>query len=377
MTGLGIGEQGPANMTTYRITVIAGDGIGPEVMAEALKVLRAIETHFPGLRFDCKEYRAGARCYKETGTDLPVETLEACKTADAILFGATGDPSIRFPNGTEIMPQLTLRFVLDLYAGIRPIKRYAGVPPTLAGDPAIDYVIMRENTEGLYASRGAGVQVGEHAAVDNMVITRPGTERIVRYAFRVAQRRQGAPADKVRRVTCVDKANVLKSMAFFRQIFYDVALEFPGIQTEHAYVDAMTMYMVRRPLHYDVVVAENMFGDIISDLAAGTMGGLGMAPSADVSDVYGLFQPSHGTAPDIAGKGIANPIAQILSAGMMLDWLAERKQDRQAAAAARAIDVAVEATLCDSRYRTADIGGPATTGAVGDAVSAHIRAAKA
>lgn len=359
-------------MAIYRITVIPGDGIGPEVMAEALKVLRAIETHFPGLRFECKEYRAGARCYKEMGTDLPDETLEACKTADAILFGATGDPSIRFPNGTEIMPQLTLRFVLDLYAGIRPIKRYAGVPPTLAGGPAIDYVIMRENTEGLYASRGSGVQVGEHVAVDNMVITRPGTERIVRYAFRIAAGRHGAPADNMRRVTCVDKANVLKSMAFFRQIFYEVAREFPGIQTEHAYVDAMTMFMVRRPLHYDVVVAENMFGDIISDLAAGTVGGLGMAPSADVSDTYGLFQPSHGTAPDIAGKAIANPIAMILSAEMMLEWLAERKQDAQASAAGRAIDAAVEATLLDPRYHTADIGGRAATGAVGDAVAAQV-----
>jgi len=359
-------------MTTYRISVIPGDGIGPEVMAEALKVLRAIETHFPGLRFACKEYRAGARCYKETGTDLPSETLEACKTADAILFGSTGDPSIRFPDGTEIAPQLTLRFVLDLYAGIRPIKRYAGVPPVLAGDPAIDYVIMRENTEGLYASRGAGVKVGEHVAVDNMVITRPGTERIVRYAFRIAQGRRGAPADKVRRVTCVDKANVLKSMAFFRQIFYGVAREFPGIQTEHAYVDAMTMYMLHRPLHYDVVVAENMFGDIISDLAAGTVGGLGMAPSADVSDTYGLFQPSHGTAPDIAGKGIANPIAQILSAGMMLEWLAERKQDAEAGEAAKAIDSAVAATLCDPRHHTADLGGRAATGMVGDAVAARI-----
>jgi len=235
---------------------------------------------------------------------------------------------------------------------------------------------MRENTEGLYASRGAGVQVGEHAAVDNMVITRPGTARIVRYAFRIAERRRGAPEDKARRVTCVDKANVLKSMAFFRQIFYDVAREFPGIQTEHAYVDAMTMFMVRRPLHYDVVVAENMFGDIISDLAAGTVGGLGMAPSADVSDTYGLFQPSHGTAPDIAGKGIANPIAQILSAGMMLEWLAERRKDGQAGKAAQAIDAAVGATLWDPRYHTADIGGRAATGAVGDAVASRISDAK-
>lgn len=359
-------------MPTYRITVIPGDGIGPEVMAEALKVLRAIETLFSGLRFECKEYRAGARCYKETGTDLPSETLEACKSADAILFGSTGDPNIRFPDGTEIAPQLTLRFVLDLYAGIRPIKRYAGVPPVLAGDPPIDYVIMRENTEGLYASRGAGVKVGEHVAVDNMVITRPGTERIVRYAFRIAEGRKGAPADNVRRVTCVDKANVLKSMAFFRQIFHDVAREFPGIQTEHAYVDAMTMYMVHRPLHYDVVVAENMFGDIISDLAAGTVGGLGMAPSADVSDTYGLFQPSHGTAPDIAGRGIANPMAQILSVRMMLEWLADRKSDTQLTAAARAIEAAAEVTLRDRRFHTADVGGAASTGAVGDAVAAQI-----
>jgi len=363
-------------MGTYRITVIPGDGIGVEVMAEALKVLRAVEGHLPGLRFDCREYRAGALCYKETGTDLPGETLEACKTADAILYGATGDPSIRFPNGTEIMPQLTLRFVLDLYAGIRPIKRYTGVPPTLAGDPAIDYVIMRENTEGLYASRGAGVQVGESVAVDNMVITRAGTERIVRYAFRMAQGRGGAPADRIRRVTCVDKANVLKSMAFFRQIFYEVARDFPGIQTEHAYVDAMTMYMVRRPLHYDVIVAENMFADIISDLAAGTMGGLGMAPSADVSDTYGLFQPSHGTAPDIAGQGIANPIAQILSARMMLEWLAETKRDQQLAEAAGAIERAVEATLRDPKNHTADIGGKAPTKAVGDAVASRISDSK-
>ena len=360
-------------MATYRITVIPGDGIGPEVMAEALKILRAVETAFPGLTFACTEYRAGASCYKETGSDLPAETLEACRAADAILFGSTGDPSIRFADGTEIAPQLTLRFVLDLYAGIRPIKRYAGVPAILAGDPAIDYVIMRENCEGLYASRGAGVKVGEQVAVDNMVITRPGTERIVRYAFRLAQQRRGASADGKRRVTCVDKANVLKSMAFFRQIFYEVAKEFSGIQTEHAYVDAMTMYMVQRPLHFDVVVAENMFGDIISDLAAGTVGGLGLAPSADVGDRFGLFQPSHGTAPDIAGKGIANPIAQILSAGMMCAWLGERKQDPLALEAARAIETAVERTLADRRFHTADLGGSAKTPAVGDAVAAGLR----
>ncbi|MBI4573698.1 MAG: isocitrate/isopropylmalate dehydrogenase family protein [candidate division NC10 bacterium] len=360
-------------MATYRIAILPGDGIGSEVMAEGLKALRAVEAAFPGLRFECKEYPVGARCYQETGTDLPSATLEACKAADAVLFGAAGLPDIRWPDGTEIRPQITLRFLLDLYAGIRPIKKYAGVPPVLAGDPRIDYVILRENTEGLFAG---GLRVGGHVAMDSMVITRPGTERIVRYAFRLAQGRHGAPADGKQRVTCVDKANVLKSMAFFRQIFDEVAREFPGIETDYAYVDAMTLYMVQRPLRFTVVVAENMFGDIISDLGAGTIGGMGLAPSADVGDTHGVFQPSHGTAPDIAGKGIANPIAQILSAGMMLDWLGQRKPDVQARTAVKAIEAAVEMTLRDRRFHTADLGGAAATGAVGDAVANQIEKAK-
>jgi len=359
-------------MANYRIAVLPGDGIGPEVMAEALKALEAVSRAFPGLTFECREHRVGAKCYLDTGSDLPPSTLEACREADAILFGSTGLPDIRFPDGTEIAPQLTLRFVLDLYAGIRPIKRYAGVPPCLAGDPALDYVIVRENTEGLYASRGGGVRVGGEVAVDSMVITRPGTERIVRYAFRLAEGRPGR-TDRKRRVTCVDKANVLKSMAFFRQIFDQVAGDFPDIATDHVYVDAMTLYMVQRPLRFDVVVAENMFADIISDLAAGTMGGLGLAPSADVGDTIGLFQPSHGTAPDIAGEGIANPIAQILSARMLLEWLAERKKDRQLVEAAAALEAAVEATLTQPKFHTADLGGKAKTKAVGDAVAAAVK----
>jgi 3-isopropylmalate dehydrogenase len=210
--------------------------------------------------------------------------------------------------------------------------------------------------------------------VDSLVITRPGTERIVRWAFRLAQQRAGAVSDGARRVTCVDKANIFQSMAFFRRIFYEVAKGFPGIQAEHAYVDAMTLYMVTRPLRYDVLVCENMFGDIISDLGAGTVGGLGVAPSGDIGDTYGLFQPSHGTAPDIAGKGIANPIAQIVSARMMLEWLADRKDDAQLRDAASAIEAAVERTLRDPRNHTADIGGKAGTKAVGDAVVAALEA---
>jgi 3-isopropylmalate dehydrogenase len=171
----------------------------------------------------------------------------------------------------------------------------------------------------------------------------------------------------------VDKANVLTSMAFFRQVFDEVAREFPDIEANHAYVDAMTASMVQRPQRFDVVVAENMFGDILSDLGAATAGGLGLAPSADVGDAHGLFQPSHGTAPDIAGKGIANPIAQILSAAMMLDWLADRHDDAHARAAARAVEAAVAATLADPRHHTADLGGHASTATVGDAVAAAAR----
>ena len=359
-------------MGNYRIAVLAGDGIGPEVMKESLKVLRAVEKAFPGLRFQFQECPTGARCYLEKGSDLPAETMKACKESDAILFGSAGLPEVRYADGTEIAPQLTLRFTLDLYAGIRPIKKYAGIRPVLAGDPPIDYVIFRENTEGLYASRGGGVRVGNELAVDNMIITRKGTERIVKYAFRFAQKRKGAPADGKKRVTCVDKANVLRSMAFFREIFDRVASSFPGIAAEHAYVDAMTLYMVQKPQWFDVVVLENMFGDILSDLAAGTVGGMGLAPSADVGDTYGLFQPSHGSAPDIAGKGMANPVAQILSAAMMLDWLGEKKSDADALRSAQAVESAMADVLKDPRYHTPDIGGKANTEMVGDVVARTI-----
>ena len=362
-------------MPLYRIAVLAGDGIGPEVVDEAIKVLRAVE--MPGrLEFAFEEVEAGAGCYRRTGEELPREALEVCQAADAILFGAAGLPDVRFPDGTEIAPQLTLRIALDLYVGLRPIRLHPGVPtPLRLGErDRIDYVILRENTEGLYASRGAGVVVGGHVATDTLVVTRPGILRICRQAFDLARRRQGAPEDGVRRVTLVDKANVLKSYAFFRALFDEVAADYPDVQAEHAYVDAMTMYLVQRPGHYDVVVAENMFGDILSDLAAATVGGLGMAPSGDIGDHYGLFQPSHGTAPDIAGKGIANPLATILSAGLMLDWLGRRDGNADATGAAVRIDVAVDAVTRAGRVLTPDLRGTAPTQAVGDAVSALVSA---
>lgn len=359
-------------MGTYRIAVLPGDGIGPEVMKEALKVLRAVERAIPHLRFNCQEYPTGALCYQRTGTDLPVKTFEACKQSDAILFGSAGLPDIRFADGTEILPQITLRFVLDLYAGVRPIKRYGGIPPVLKANPPIDYILLRENTEGLYASRGGGVRIGGELAVDNMVITRKGTERIVRYAFMLAEKRNGAPADGKKRVTCVDKSNVLRSMALFREVFDQVASEFQDIASDHVYADAMALYMVQQPQRFDVVVMENMFGDILSDLAAGTVGGMGLAPSADVGEKYGLFQSSHGSAPDIAGKGIANPVAQILSVAMMLNWLGDQKLDPQVKKAAKTIEAGVAKVLMDPQYHTADQGGRASTSIFGDAVANEV-----
>jgi 3-isopropylmalate dehydrogenase len=353
----------------YRIAVIEGDGIGPEVTAEAVKVLGSVAEP-SRLSFAFETVEAGAGCYTRTGEELPHETLEVCQAADAILFGAAGLPDVRLPDGTEIAPQLTLRVVLDLYLGLRPIKLHPGAatPLRLGAGDRIDYVILRENTEGLYASRGAGVRVGGHVATDTLVVTRPGTARICRRAFELARRRGGAPADGRRRVTCVDKSNVLKSYAFFREVFDEVASDYPDVQAEHAYVDAMTMYLVQKPAHYDVVVAENMFGDILSDLGAGTIGGLGLSPSADIGDRHGLFQPAHGSAPHIAGRGTANPTATILSAAMMLEWLGRRRDDGAAVRAAAWIEAAVAAALADGSGLTRDLGGSAGTKAAGKAV---------
>jgi 3-isopropylmalate dehydrogenase len=209
-------------------------------------------------------------------------------------------------------------------------------------------------------------------ATDTLVITRKGATRICRQAFERARRRSGAPRDGVRRVTLVDKANVLRSYAFLREVFDEVAAEYPDVEAGHAYVDAMTMYLVQAPDRYDVVVTENMFGDILSDLAAATVGGLGLAPSGDVGERYALFQPSHGTAPDIAGKGVADPLAMILSAGLMLEWLGERDGDAATAAAARRIETAVAAVLRAGGTLTPDLGGRSTTAGVGDAVAAAL-----
>jgi 3-isopropylmalate dehydrogenase len=356
-------------MGCYRIAEIGGDGIGPQVVAEAVRVLRAVEE--ADLRFCFERAEIGAGVFQRTGEDLPRDTVELCRATDAILFGVVGLPGVRHADGTDLVPQVSLRMLLDLYAGTRPIKLYPGVPTPIKLPPGhvIDYVIFRENTEGLFASLGGGSKVGEELAVDTLVITRRGTERIVRRAFEAARARaHGAPADGVRRVTCVDKANVFRSYAFFRQVFQETARDFPDVRPDFAYVDAMTMHAIQSPWRYDVVVLENMFGDILSDLGAATVGGLGMAPSGDIGERYALFQPSHGTAPDIAGRDVANPLAAILSAAMMCRWLGQQHEDPAATRAADRIESAVASAVADPRSHPADLGGTASTRETAEAV---------
>lgn len=359
------------------IAVLPGDGIGREVMAACLELLAEVQKHTGGPALLCTTHNAGAQYYLESGDALPEQTLEACRRADAILFGSMGWPDVRYPDGTEIIPQLDLRMALDLYAGVRPIRWFPGLPRVLTDVRAeqIDFVLVREQTEGLFYARGRGRMVGDSEAYDEMQITRSGTERITDFAFRLAQRRkgQGRPG----RVTCVDKANVFASMAFFRRVFDDVAAKYPDVEKNYAYVDALALTMVKKPWSLDVMVTENMFGDILSDLAAGLIGGMGMASSADLGDEHGLFQPAHGTAPDIAGQGKANPCAMFLSAALMLDWLSEKHGSQELQAGARLIEDAIESVMSSGKAVPMEFGGTADcaemTRAVIDALPYAIR----
>jgi len=324
----------------FHIAVLAGDGIGPEVMAPAIEVLRKIEKK-SGLSFRFTEAPAGANNYLATGKSMPDTTIKLCEDADAILLGACGLPSVRYPDNTEIAPQIELRFIFDLYAGVRPARLIPGVPSPIVGadQRGIDLVVIRESTEGLFASMGKGVVTHEDAR-ETMVITRRTSERLFEFSFRLAERRKAR--GKPGMLTCVDKANVFKAFAFFRGIFDEIEKKHPGVKTDRLYVDACSAMLVKRPWDFDVMVMENMFGDIVSDITASLIGGLGMAPSADIGDKYAVFQPCHGTAPDIMGQGKANPTGMILSAAMMLDWLADRHGVEGAAEAGETIERAVD-----------------------------------
>jgi 3-isopropylmalate dehydrogenase len=358
-------------MTDLDIAVLPGDGIGREVMDACLQVLAAAQKASGGPVLRLTKHDAGAQHYAASGEALPKATLDACRRADAILFGAMGWPDIRYPDGTEPIPQLDLRMEFDLYAGVRPIRWFPGLPRVLADDRAkqIDFVLVREQTEGLFYARGRGEVIDDREAYDTMQITRKGTSRVSEFSFRLAERRRSRRGSA--KVTCVDKSNVFTSMAFFRKVFDDVAKKHLQVAADYAYVDAMALTMVKKPWTLDVLVAENMFGDILSDLGAGLIGGMGMAASADMGDEHALFQPAHGTAPDIAGQGKANPCAMFLSAAMMLDWLAEKHGEPALEARARLIEAAVEDALA-SGTTPMELGGRATCAEVTHATIAAL-----
>ncbi|MBR0644903.1 isocitrate/isopropylmalate dehydrogenase family protein [Plastoroseomonas hellenica] len=357
------------------IALMPGDGIGTEVTEVCVGVLEPLaRRHGLGLSFET--LRAGAFAYRDTGNAMDEATFARAEKADAILLGAMGWPGIRYPDGTEIAPQLDLRFRLGLYAGVRPIRALPGVPLALADPRAaqIDLVILRESTEGLFAARGRGEIIDDREARDTMVITRATTERLSEFAFNLARRR-AARRGRPGAVTLVDKANVFTGFAFMRRVFDEVAQRHPDLVASHHYIDAMALDLIRRPWDFDVLPTENMFGDILSDLGAGLVGGMGFAPSADIGDNHAVFQPSHGTAPDIAGKGLANPTAMLLSAALMLDWLGERGGGQAWSDAAAELEGAVDAAFAGG-LRTPDIGGKAGTVEAGRAVIDKIGASR-
>ena len=349
------------------VALIKGDGIGVDVSNATVRIVNAAleKAGAPQLTFE--EINAGATCFAETGRDIAPDGEERAGAADAIFLGAIGLPSIRHEDGTEISPHLRLRDRFGLYAGVRPVKAYPNAPQRLADPRAanIDMVILRESTEGLFysaAAHGRSQIIGDSEVRDTLRITRATTEKLHRFAFRLAQKRKarGAPGC----VTCVDKANVFASMAFFRKIYDEIAPEFPNIDRAYAYVDAQALNLIRAPWEADVLVMENMFGDILSDLAGGLVGGMGMAACAEIGDNHGLFQPAHGSAPDIMGQDKANPLAAILSGALLLDYLAEKSDVESFAKAGQWIEHAVDAGFEANLLRPMEFGGDMGTDAV-------------
>ena len=349
------------------IAVIKGDGIGIDVTDATLAVIDAALDRMACPRLTYTNIQAGAGYFQVTGADIePGGELRAGE-CDAIFLGAIGLPSVRHADGTEISPHLRLRDRFGLYAGVRPVRAYPNAPQRLADPRAagIDLVILRESTEGLFYSaavHGRSDIIGDSEVRDTLRITRETTEKLHTFGFRLAERRKAR--GKPGKLTCVDKANVFASMAFFRKIFDEIASDHPDVETSYSYVDAMALDLVRQPWAFDVMVMENMFGDILSDLAGGLVGGMGMASCAEIGDDIGLFQPAHGSAPDIMGQDKANPLAAILSGALMLDYLAGRTGTDAYGAAAQEIEDAIETGFAQNRLRPIEFGGDMGTKAV-------------
>lgn len=356
------------------IAVLPGDGIGPEVTREAIKVLRAVALRF-NLTLEFREAVIGGTAYEATGTPLPDVTLALCRQADAILFGAVGGP--RWDSlPRKVRPEqgiLALRKALDLYANLRPAKLFAALTDASTLKPeviqGVDLLVVRELTGGLYFGQPKGIQPvpeGERG-VDTLIYTTPEIQRIARMGFEAAGRRR-------KHLTSVDKANVLATSELWRRVVTEMGTAFPDVRLDHMYVDNAAMQLVRQPASFDVIVTENTFGDILSDQAAMLTGSIGLLPSASLGTGAGLYEPIHGSAPDIAGQDRANPIAAILSAAMLLEY------SLQVGSAAAAIQAAVGQIL-DQGYRTPDLQQVGTqavgTCRMGDLIAEAVRAGAA
>ncbi|UFJ42372.1 tartrate dehydrogenase [Brevibacillus humidisoli] len=349
-------------MNHYAIAVIAGDGIGPEVMREGLRVLRTIEQLHGGIRFETSAFDWNCLHYQRHGVMMPKDGLEILQGFDAILLGAIGSPDV--PDHISVWELiLPIRRTFQQYVNLRPIKLLRGLVSPLRekGHDQLDFVVVRENTEGEYADMGGRLHSGTpyELAIQNSVFTRYGIERVVRYAYSLA-----ATTGK-RRLAAATKSNGINhSMPFWDEVVHELSRDYPQIETSLFHIDAMAAYFVNRPEQFDVVVASNLFGDILTDLGAAVVGGLGLAPSGNINPEKrypSMFEPIHGSAPDIAGIGIANPIGQIWSISMMLDHLGHRELGRYL------LD-SIEAVLLQGQVRTPDIGGTATTQEMGEAV---------
>ena len=327
----------------YKIAIIQGDGIGSEVMEATISVLDELD-----IDFDYTYGEAGDACLEKTGSALPQETIDIVRNADACLFGAAGETA------ADVI--VKLRQEMKMFANLRPVKSY---PNTNSLSENIDFMIVRENTEGLYIADKE--EFTDDGAIAKRVITREAEARIIDYAFQYAKENGKS------KVTGVHKANVLKkSDGLFKEIFYEVGAKYPDIEKEDFYVDATAMYLITQPENFEVIVTTNLFGDILSDEGAGLVGGLGLIPSANIGNDGALFEPVHGSAPDIAGKGIANPIAMMLSAVMMLRYLGENES-------ADKLDSAILKVLTEAKVLTGDLGGSATTMEVAEEIKNLIK----
>jgi 3-isopropylmalate dehydrogenase len=368
---------------TYDLVLLPGDGIGAEVMAEARTLVEQVSAA-TGVGFAIDEIPCGGAYYLAHGArDWPEGSEQRCRAADAILLGAVGwsgadGQPVTMLDGkmAGYSPVIGNRIRLDLYANIRPVRCLPGTRHGISGafrevwSPSnVDMVIVRENTEGLYSGQGERTH---DRATDVRVITRRASQRVIEKAFQLSRERGGAPVDKKRRVTCIVKHNVLSGCKLFLEVFREVAREYPDVEPDVAIVDSFAMFVLMNPERYDVCVTTNMFGDILTDLGSVLQGGMGMAVGCNVGDDHAMFEPIHGSAPPLAGKDRANPMAMLLATGEMFGWLGRRHGDDRLTRAHRAVETAVAQLIARGEPLTVDLGGTAGTRAVAAAIRAGV-----